>query len=713
MNAEIPAGYLSRPARAAALVLCAALLPLSHPAYAARKIDRKAVVTRHNPEIREGNLRGPMQVGNGEFAFGFDISGMQTFSDNANTMSNWGWYRFPLPQGQRPEDFRGAEWEAQGRMVRYDIPNPEQGALRDWMVRNPQRINLGRIGLVLIKDDGSRAGIGDLTDPVQRLDLWTGTATSRYSIDGREVVVTTVGHPEKDAVAVRIESEKVADGTVGISLRFPFPSNTEFGSAADWDSPGRHLTELSPGTHMASFHRQLDDTNYDVHVQWDAGAVLRRTQEHCYELIPATDAREISFVVCFDKILGNAAVPTFAQTRSASARHWREFWEGGGAIDLSGSSDPRWRELERRVVLSQYVMAVNEAGSLPPQESGLVNNGWYGKYHHEMIWWHCTHYALWGRWKMASGMMEVFADNLATYRRKAAMQGYDGARWPKTIGDHAWWEWPLETTALLIWQQPHPIFYAELEYRQHPTRETLEKWRDVVFETADFMASYAHYDVAADRYVLGYPLQVVGENADPRTTINPTFELSYWLTGLRIAGLWRERLGLPAKAEYGRVYDKLSPLPVQQGVYVSWENIDGMWTRYNWEHPALIGAYGMLPGDGVDIPTMERTLMKVHREWKLHETWGWDFPMLAMCAARLGKPEMAVDYLLDYPAFDFDACGLVGGGRAPFPYFPGNGGLLYAVAMMAAGWDGAPSGNAPGFPSKGWVVKHEGLHKAL
>ena len=713
MNAEIPAGYLSRPARAAALVLCAALLPLSHPANAARKIDRKAVVTRHNPEIREGNLRGPMQVGNGEFAFGFDISGMQTFSDNANTMSNWGWYRFPLPQGQRPEDFRGAEWEAQGRMVRYDIPNPEQGALRDWMVRNPQRINLGRIGLVLIKDDGSRAGIGDLTDPVQRLDLWTGTATSRYSIDGREVVVTTVGHPEKDAVAVRIESEKVADGTVGISLRFPFPSNTEFGSAADWDSPGRHLTELSPGTHMASFHRQLDDTNYDVHVQWDAGAVLRRTQEHCYELIPATDAREISFVVCFDKIVGNAAVPTFAQTRSASARHWREFWEGGGAIDLSGSSDPRWRELERRVVLSQYVMAVNEAGSLPPQESGLVNNGWYGKYHHEMIWWHCTHYALWGRWKMASGMMEVFADNLATYRRKAAMQGYDGARWPKTIGDHAWWEWPLETTALLIWQQPHPIFYAELEYRQHPTRETLEKWRDVVFETADFMASYAHYDAAADRYVLGYPLQVVGENADPRTTVNPTFELSYWLTGLRIAGLWRERLGLPAKAEYGRVYDKLSPLPVQEGVYVSWENIEDMWTRYNWEHPALIGAYGMLPGDGVDIPTMERTLMKVHREWKLHETWGWDFPMLAMCAARLGKPEMAVDYLLDYPAFDFDACGLVGGGRAPFPYFPGNGGLLYAVAMMAAGWDGAPSGNAPGFPSKGWVVKHEGLHKAL
>lgn len=713
MTVGILSGRLFRNAKANAALLFVSALMLAAPVHAAKKIDRKAVVTRHNPEIRECGLRGPLQVGNGEFAFGFDISGLQTFSDNANTMSNWGWYCFPLPQGQRPEDFRGAEWNAQGRMVRYDIPNPGQGELRDWMVRNPQRINLGRMGLILVKDDGTRAAPEDLADPVQRLDLWTGTATSRYNIDGREVTVTTVGHPDRDAVAVRITSEKVADGTIGVFLRFPFPSNTEFGSAADWNSPGRHRTELAPGDHRASFHRTLGDTNYDVHIAWDNGAVLREVREHAYELFPATDAHEISFVVCFDKVVGNSAIPTFAQTVRASVRHWQEFWESGGAVDLSGSTDPRWKELERRVVLSQYVMAVNEAGSLPPQESGLVNNGWYGKYHHEMIWWHCTHYALWGRWEMASRMMEVFPDNLETYRRKAALQGYEGARWPKTIGDHAWWEWPLETTALLIWQQPHPIFYAELEYRQHPTRETLEKWRDVVFETADFMASYAHYNEAEDRYILGYPLQVVGENADPRTTINPTFELSYWLTGLRIACEWRERLEMAPKAEYERVCDKLSPLPVQEGVYVSWENIEQMWTRYNWEHPALIGAYGMLPGDGVDIPTMERTLMKVHREWKLHETWGWDFPMLAMCAARLGKPEMAVAYLLDYPAFDFDACGLVGGGRAPFPYFPGNGGLLYAVAMMAAGWDGAPSGNAPGFPKKGWTVKHEGLCKAL
>jgi hypothetical protein len=32
--------------------------------------------------------------------------------------------------------------------------------------------------------------------------------------------------------------------------------------------------------------------------------------------------------------------------------------------------------------------------------------------------------------------------------------------------------------------------------------------------------------------------------------------------------------------------------------------------------------------------------------------------------------------------------------------------------MMAAGWDGAPAGNAPGFPADGWIVRWENLHPA-
>lgn len=57
--------------------------------------------------------------------------------------------------------------------------------------------------------------------------------------------------------------------------------------------------------------------------------------------------------------------------------------------------------------------------------------------------------------------------------------------------------------------------------------------------------------------------------------------------------------------------------------------------------------------------------------------------------------------------FQFDEHGLATGG--PFPYFPSNGALLTAVAMMAAGWDGS-SGEAPGFPQDGsWTVRAEGF----
>jgi len=675
-------------------------------------INRKLLVTRHNVIITDRNLEGPAQVGNGHFAFGFDITGLQTFSPDANTMSDWGWHQFPEPNGQTPADFKGQEWNTQGRMVRYDLDNPQQKELTDWMVANPQRINLGRFGFILKKKDGSLVVPADMQNPVQELNLWTGIATSTFNVDGKLIKVITVGRPGDDAIAVHVEAPGLNDGQIGFFLEFPFAANEAFGNGADWKNPDRHQTGAVFKTNNAVFHRTLDDTKYDVNLSWENGATIKNTKPHRYELMPANQNR-VSIVLTFSKKPKTTANPAFDQIKKQSETHWAKFWNSGGVIDLSGSKDPRWKELERRVVLSQYIMAVNESASMPPQESGLVNNGWYGKYHFEMLWWHQAHYALWNRLSLMENSMEIYQSNMQSSVRRAKEQGYLGARWPKTLGDNKHWEWPCEITPLLIWQQPHPIFFAELEYRNRPTQKTLLKWRDVVMKSADFMASYAYYKKEEDRYILGYPLQVVSENADPKTTINPTFELSYWRTGLLLAQKWRKRLKMPASPAYARVLAKLSKLPVQDGKYVSWENIDSMWTKYNFEHPALIGAYGMLPGDGVDIPTMESTFTEVNRTWRFNHTWGWDFPMLAMTAAKLGHGDKAIDYLLNYPGFKLDEHGLVAGG-GPFPYFPGNGGLLYAIAMMTAGWDGAQKHHAPGFPQDGaWVVKWEGLKPGL
>lgn len=77
------------------------------------------------------------------------------------------------------------------------------------------------------------------------------------------------------------------------------------------------------------------------------------------------------------------------------------------------------------------------------------------------------------------------------------------------------------------------IYFAELCYQRDPTPQVLDRWREIVLQTAQFMASYAA--LVGDRYVLGPPLKTVSENTDPLTTANPLFEVEYWRFGLRIA----------------------------------------------------------------------------------------------------------------------------------------------------------------------------------
>lgn len=132
----------------------------------------------------------------------------------------------------------------------------------------------------------------------------------------------------------------------------------------------------------------------------------------------------------------------------------------------------------------------------------------------------------------------------------------------------------------------------------------------------------------------------------------------------------------------------------------------------------MLGALGLTPSTVmVDRELMQRTLDFVFTKWDQKSTWGWDYPMMAMTAARLGRPEQAIEALfIDTPKNRYLANGHNFQQLPELPlYLPGNGGLLFAIALMAAGWRGAPADHAPGFPTpaNGWVVRHEGLRPAL
>lgn len=671
------------------------LFAASAPAWAQVSIDRHSLVARHNPVLRTIDPRAPLSVGNGEFAFTADVTGLQSLRSvyarrvPLCTQSQWGWHSFPL-DGLNPADFRLEMFDTYGREVGYATQAADQERLYNWLRQNPHRLNLGEIALLL---DGGGLQAADVSQIHQELDLWTGTLQSRFALKGTPVTVVTCCHPELDAIAVSISSPLLDAQRLSIAFRFPYGSPSI--SASDWTKPKAHRTEIAAQSkHAAELARTLDADSYSVRIAWGGEARLARRglQQFVLEGAPR------SFVCHFSPRPSFVRLPTADLVRKASQAHWNRFWSTGGAIDFAGSSDKRAQELERRVVLSQYLTAIQCGGSSPPQETGLTCNSWYGKFHLEMHWWHAAHFAFWGRLPLLERSLPWYRSILPSAREKARRQGYAGVRWPKMTALEGRSS-PSAIGELLIWQQPHPIWYAELCYATHPNRETLERYRDIVMESARFMASFAVE--TGGRCVLGPPLIPAQENHPPRTTFNPTFELSYWHQQLGIAQRWRERLGLAREKKWDDVRAKLSKLPVRNGVYLAAESCPQTFTEKNWDHPSMLCAYGLLEGDGVDRETMRRTLHKVLQVWQWPKTWGWDYPMVAMTAARLGEPETAIDALfLRSPKNEWLPNGHVYQ-RPNLPlYLPANGGLLSAIALMSS---------LGAFPKKGWKVHAEGL----
>jgi hypothetical protein len=731
------------------LLAIGALSALIQTAAPGCQIDRRALVTRHNVTLNKPDPLTPLSVGNGEFAFTADITGLQTFPEYhqqgmpLGTQSQWGWHTLPNPQGYKLADIL-EDYPVAGRSVPYASDKGYSGdysAAASWLRANPHRLHLGQIGLRLTKSDGSPAGIEDLTNTSQTLDLWTGLLSSRFDFDGQPVEVLTVCHPNRDLLAVRVKSPLLtsassvepAQNRLLVSLAFPYGS-TEWRNAADWEHPERHTTQQRITGNQADFTRILDADRYYVRIVWSALSAIRAKSQHEYEIYlpdvrriysqsgggPDPNLSGLEIVFAFSPTpaascearAGAEPLPDFQAVRTAAAQHWQQFWSSGGAIDFSECTDPRAAELERRVVLSQYLTAIQCSGSCPPQETGLVCNSWFGKFHLEMHWWHAVHFALWDRLPLLERSLPWYQSVLPVAKATAQLQGYRGVRWPKMTSPDGR-DSPSQVGVFLIWQQAHPIYYAELCYRAHKDRETLERYRQIVFETAEFMASYPVWDEAGHRYVLGPALIPAQESygRDRGRNLNPTFELAYWYWGLETAQRWRQRLGLERNPEWDKVMRLLSRPTIREGVYTAIETPPYTVLR---DHPSMLAALGFVPPTPlIDLNTMKRTFDNVIQTWQWPDTWGWDYPMLAMTAARLGEPEKAVDALFIVSEKNrFLANGHnFQSSRLPL-YLPGNGGLLAAVAMMAAGWDGCPDRATPGFPDNGkWNVRWEGLKR--
>jgi hypothetical protein len=370
---------------------------------------------------------------------------------------------------------------------------------------------------------------------------------------------------------------------------------------------------------------------------------------------------------------------------------------------------------------------------MPPQESGLTYNTWFGRPHLEMTWWHVVDFALWNRPEVVAQILKWYNDIAYPVARKIAeRQGFKGIRWMKMTDPWAG-EAPSNTGSFLIWQQPHYIYLAEEMYRANPSAETIREYGEQVEATAEFIADFVSFDAAQKRYILK-GATAMQECMTKDISYNQPFELSYWSYGLSVAQKWRERQGKARVALWDDIIKNLSPLPEAGDIYTAGiaigaaknheafdpfdapaKKVETFADKCRNDHPAVLGACGLLPYTSLyNMEKMKTTLDWVMKNWNWQTTWGWDYGMVAMTAARLGQPETALKALLidtQKNTYLKNGHNFQTADRLRL-YLPGNGALLTAIAMMCAGWDGCTQPNNPGFPQDGtWNVRWEGLQR--
>jgi hypothetical protein len=700
------------------VILFFCLLNINLPA---QKIDRKVVVQRHNIRIYQFDSLSSLSVGNGNFAFTVDATGMQSFPDAyargvaLGTQSTWGWHSFPNTENLRIEEAQKV-YDLEGKKISYtvQVKEPERGKKAvDYFRVNQHRLQLGNIGLEIKKKDGRIANIKDIVKVDQTLDLWTGKIESKFLVEGVPVKVTTVAHQEEDIVSFRIESPLLKSQRIAIRVRFPFPNGQWKDVGNNWADAAGHESYLASNGNQGRIRRVIDTTEYFVAFKSSGKVNAIAEAPHYFLFKPPTTPGSFEFSARFTNKDKQQPVAGFNETLQNSKTNWQKFWLSGGAVDFSKVKDNRAFEIERRTILSQYLTKIQCSSAYPPQETGLTYNSWYGKPHLEMHWWHAVHFAQWGRPELMERSLDWYFKVSDKAFAIAKRQGFDGLRWQK-MTDNDGNESPSSVGAFLIWQQPHFIYMAELLYRSKPTTATLNKYKDLLFATADFMASFPSYNAQTKKYNLGKGLIPAQECFDAVKTFNPTYELAYWSWALNMAQQWRTRLGMEREKKWDDIINNLAPLPIANGVYLATESTPDCYSdtsKYLVDHPAVLGAYSTIPAaHGLDTNLMKNTFDLVWKIWKWEDTWGWDFPLTAMTAARLHLPHKAVDallmpirtntYLVNGHNYQDERLTI---------YLPGNGGVLNAVALMCTGADADRSINI-GFPAD-WKVKWEGLKK--
>lgn len=259
------------------------------------------------------------------------------------------------------------DWWTHDRLINYDQPNPAENDISQWLIQNPQRANLARIGILFDEDDVTEDVLGSKS---QTLDLWSGKISSSFTYKGEEVQVETWSDSESDTVAISVQSRLLSNGTLGVFFDFPLPTRNKFEApfVGIFNATANHSTSITSTERTASIRHDLDDTTYFTSIGWDTDAGISGPIEntHRYVLEASNGTETLQMTVSFSP-KPDMIVTSFDKVSAASTKWWNNYWSSGAFVDLSSSSLPNATEIQRITILSQYLVAVNSASSNSPQ----------------------------------------------------------------------------------------------------------------------------------------------------------------------------------------------------------------------------------------------------------------------------------------------------------------------------------------------------------